>query len=698
MGETISKCFVDVESLPDDGFGFIQLLTLLLAYGYVVVLAADGIGSGCELLMAHSPKMEALVGPVVLPTLGAVPDSMIILFSGLGEDAQEKLNVGVGALAGSTIMLLTIPWFVVIFAGRVDLDDSGQGSYQSSKKNKKYPGVCRPTKTGINVTSLVPKSGKVMLMTSLSYLVMQIPALALGCGYDGPQHCDKDGERWWALGGLVCCAVALVAYIWYCIRESGSEEATPIWLARYERLIDAKTMDIIDGAIHLAGRRADKPSAAAATSGVSGDGYTLVDDSLRQQIRTLLKRYWNRVDKGRRGKMNQKGFVEFLGTGNVFGEGRFELLRKLGAMDMISFDSVAEFVFHLVSAKQIIQQANFDEDDASLYSMAYRAVTDGDLLVADREKAKRKVMELLEPIWKQHSNTDDGNIDTQGFRKLFPSLGLEANDNQIHMFLDALDSDMDNKVSIEEMATFLVSTVSRTINANKASIYSPSKTALLDLKQQQQQQQQQQRSSQKTSEAKTDQPSSPQKPDNEDESEGEDEDFELPTEIAHLPKSERQKAILHTSLRMIAISTIAVIIISDPITDVLSELGSRIGVSPFYVSFILAPLASNGSELGAAYTLASRKTQAKATAGIAQLLGAGCMNNTLCLGVFLALIFFRRLSWTFTAETISILSVEVIIAFIGMKTTQTLLDGYFILAMFPLSIALVAVLETVGLE
>mmetsp|Transcript_18787 Transcript_18787/g.33621 ORF Transcript_18787/g.33621 Transcript_18787/m.33621 type:complete len:150 (+) Transcript_18787:221-670(+) len=149
---------------------------------------------------------------------------------------------------------------------------------------------------------------------------------------------------------------------------------------------------------------------------------------------------------------------------------------------------------------------------------------------------------------------------------------------------------------------------------------------------------------------------------------------------------------------MIAISTIAVIIISDPITDVLSELGSRIGVSPFYVSFILAPLASNGSELGAAYTLASRKTQAKATAGIAQLLGAGCMNNTLCLGVFLALIFFRRLSWTFTAETISILSVEVIIAFIGMKTTQTLLDGYFILAMFPLSIALVAVLETVGLE
>ena len=33
----------------------------------------------------------------------------IMLFSGLGPDAQSQLSVGVGALAGSTIMLLTVP-------------------------------------------------------------------------------------------------------------------------------------------------------------------------------------------------------------------------------------------------------------------------------------------------------------------------------------------------------------------------------------------------------------------------------------------------------------------------------------------------------------------------------------------------------------------------------------------------------------
>ena len=41
--------------------------------------------------------------------LSAVPDGAIMLFSGLGPDAQNQLSVGVGALAGSTIMLLTVP-------------------------------------------------------------------------------------------------------------------------------------------------------------------------------------------------------------------------------------------------------------------------------------------------------------------------------------------------------------------------------------------------------------------------------------------------------------------------------------------------------------------------------------------------------------------------------------------------------------
>ena len=37
------------------------------------------------------------------------------------------------------------------------------------------------------------------------------------------------------------------------------------------------------------------------------------------------------------------------------------------------------------------------------------------------------------------------------------------------------------------------------------------------------------------------------------------------------------------------------------------------------------------------------------------------MNNTFCLGIFLALIYMRGMKWTFSAETISIVVVQLII-------------------------------------
>ena len=39
-----------------------------------------------------------------------------------------------------------------------------------------------------------------------------------------------------------------------------------------------------------------------------------------------------------------------------------------------------------------------------------------------------------------------------------------------------------------------------------------------------------------------------------------------------------------------------------------SALGGRTGIAPFYISFVLAPLASNGTELLAAYSFALKKT------------------------------------------------------------------------------------------
>ena len=85
-------------------------------------------------------RYAKLVGSCVLPVLGAVPDGAIVLFSGIGPQAQTQLDVGVGALAGSTVMLLTIPWILSIIGGRVPIVN-GEVRYNQKKNMPPHEGL-----------------------------------------------------------------------------------------------------------------------------------------------------------------------------------------------------------------------------------------------------------------------------------------------------------------------------------------------------------------------------------------------------------------------------------------------------------------------------------------------------------------------------------------------------------------------------
>ena len=60
-------------SIDPSGVGVTGLLWLFFSYGYALFYAANMIGEGSELLLLV-PSMAGLVGGVVLPLLGAVPD------------------------------------------------------------------------------------------------------------------------------------------------------------------------------------------------------------------------------------------------------------------------------------------------------------------------------------------------------------------------------------------------------------------------------------------------------------------------------------------------------------------------------------------------------------------------------------------------------------------------------------------------
>ena len=64
-----------------------------------------------------------------------------------------------------------------------------------------------------------------------------------------------------------------------------------------------------------------------------------------------------------------------------------------------------------------------------------------------------------------------------------------------------------------------------------------------------------------------------------------DDDEEMPEELQNLDPSEQQRQLLLMSFRTMGIGTLLVVLFSDPMTDVLSEIGTRTGIPAFYVSF-----------------------------------------------------------------------------------------------------------------
>jgi len=195
---------------------------------------------------------------------------------------------------------------------------------------------------------------------------------------------------------------------------------------------------------------------------------------------------------------------------------------------------------------------------------------------------------------------------------------------------------------------------------------------------------------------KSESAAAPAEEDEEDEDEEEEE--EVPEDLAHLSPAQQQKMIKKRAFTMLFIGTALVLLFSDPMVDVMQEMATRVGISPFYVSFVLAPLASNASEVLASTYYAAKKTSSTMTISLSALEGAAAMNNTFCLSIFMGLIYFRGLAWQYTAETISIVGVQFILAYFSHKPVLTSKDAVFILLLFPISIIVVAGLEGIGFD
>lgn len=423
--------------------------------------------------------------------------SAIILFSGLGslEDAQETLSVGVGALAGSTIMLLTVPWALSIYAGRVDLDDDGRTCYMNKPKLSSHGSIKEElTKTGVNITDEVSHAGVVMAFTTLPYFLIQLPALFL----HGPTEEIAEGEHWWALAAFFVCLAGLTYYMLLQLRFSQEGQ--------------------------------DKHKRIAVTKKILQEGKL----SLAGALRTAIQHTEGQIKESVEG---QYGSVATSESGSH-------------ALKQPPAETAAYLKEILHDAFKIYDRDGNDELEKSELRLFFKDFHEN---IDESE---------IDALWKKADTDSDGSISFDEFIALAYNLIVSQGD---------LGLSKKNTPASAEAQNGLAQGISRA---------------------------------------------------------DDEEEEEIPEEFTDLSPDEQQKAIKLRAFRMLAIGTVLVIYFSDPMVDVMQEIAVRAGLSPFYVSFVLAPLASNASEVIASQYYASKKTRKTISVSLSALAGAASMNNT----------------------------------------------------------------------
>ncbi|XP_019192913.1 PREDICTED: uncharacterized protein LOC109187223 [Ipomoea nil] len=172
---------------------------LIIVYGYLMYLAATYLSSGSELLLQLLGP--GLIGGLFLPILGALPDAMLILVSGLSGsvvEAQSQVSVGMGLLAGSTVMLLTVIWGTCVLVGKCDIQNSVAVDLRDTK-GYSFTG------SGVTTDVWTRYAAMIMAVSVIPFVVVQLPQLL---------H-SSSGRHLTVLIALVLSLSLLISYCLY---------------------------------------------------------------------------------------------------------------------------------------------------------------------------------------------------------------------------------------------------------------------------------------------------------------------------------------------------------------------------------------------------------------------------------------------------------------------------------------------------
>ncbi|KAL3652603.1 hypothetical protein CASFOL_002284 [Castilleja foliolosa] len=640
---------------------------LILVYEYLLFHGESYVAGGGE-------RIFKILGPGVFGAcafqiIGSLPEALILLASGLlsnKEGAQELVLTGVGLVAGSSILLLTLLWGTCVILGTRDfpnyLHNSPSSSSDSTKQNPLetlfstlWPGY------GVVTDAWTCYTARIMLVSVIPFTIIQIPRLF---------SLSFFWERIFILATLVISVTFLISYFFYQVFGNDSEtmcteflkvQLFQPWIQRRQLLYIKHSHLVVDILKHMQNRTM---------------GRLFTDDGAPNL--SVIRSIFEETDQDADKTLTAAELKDFL---------REIKFRRLHSdKDKVSDDIMKEF------DKNNDTKINVDEFVQGIGKWIEEAKKDSgktyDLKEVlrpwiEKKREEREMMKNIVPGILEHFRasvhgnllTENGTPDLPAIKRLFKDIDHDGDDFVSYSELRDLTMNIkfgnvahDTDVAASKIMEELDLSGDQLINEDEFVI---GLSRWLDT-------------------SYVDQTSLTSQ-------ENKDSDYKKDWEKTDKLVKDKfiDKSVLAwtKAISLVLLGIIMLGLLAEPLIHSVQNLSNAAMIPSFFIAFIFVPIATNARISISAISEARRKKTNITSLTFSEIYSTVLMNNLLGFSVLLSLIYFRGLSWNFSIEILMVLIVTAVMGCLAsFSNVYPVWTSVFAYMLYPLSLVLVYVL------
>ncbi|CAN4117691.1 unnamed protein product [Withania somnifera] len=636
-------------------YGFLPCSKGTLGHFFLIVVYEYLLFHGEYYMAMGGERIFKILGPnsvfgaSAFHILGFLPEALILFASGLlnsKEVAQEYVLTGVGLLAGSTILLLTLIWGTCVVVGSQESTSvTSNPSAGPTMQNHLQRFLSQWTGAGLVTDLETCYTARIMVLSVIPFIIILVPTVL---------HLSASPERIFIILCLVVSIVLLLSYFFYQIFEPWIQKRRLEYI-KHEHFVVDILKHLQEHTIEKLLQEDGSPNIPAIRkifeeADQDSDKFISVHELKQLFMKIRSRKYGDdktdevmeEFDLDDDGMIDMdefvKGFTRWIDeTKDAMGN-RYHSIRSLKDL-------------YEILQPWLKKKREEHEMMKHILSDIYRHVestTIGTLYTEDGKPNISAIRKLFECI----DHNKDNVISRTELKELicnikFGHVPLDT-DEKVDRIIEQFDASGDEMISVEEFITGF----SRGLHdvGHHSHLSPESKNDIYQ-------------------------------------------NWEM-TEKLLQNQTDRSAIAWMKAILLLVIGIVILGLLAEPLIKSVGSFSRAINVPSFFISFILVPLATNARIAISAVNEASRKKQRTNSLTLSEIYGGVFINNMLGLTVLLSLIYFRGLAWNFSAEVLSVLLVCGIMGCIAsLSTSFPVWISAIAFLLYPLSLVLVYILD-----